>query len=160
MKHLVTTLALVAVVALATGFFVFRTSGDAAVQQALAKQDAMEWLRMDFNLTDAQFAAIKQLHDSYSVVCEEHCRDIQQATRARNALKTSAVLDSVALASATRRVEELRLVCESAIATHVRECAALMSAEASQRYLALVLPKIKDFDHTAAPDLKLNHHRH
>jgi hypothetical protein len=52
------------------------------------------------------------------------------------------------------------LVCESAIATHVRECAAHMSPEAGRRYLALVLPKIKDFDHQAPPDLQLNKHGH
>jgi hypothetical protein len=68
--------------------------------------------------------------------------------------------DPAALAAADRRVEELRVVCESAIATHVRQCAAEMSPEAGRRYLALVLPKIKDFDHLAAPDLQLTPHRH
>jgi hypothetical protein len=33
-----------------------------------------------------------------------------------------------------------------------------MSPQAGERYLALVLPKIKDFDHQAAPDLQLSHH--
>jgi hypothetical protein len=159
MKHLVATLALIAVAAATTGFVSFRASGDPAVQSALSKQDAMEWLRTDFQLTDAQFAAIKKLHDSYSIVCEEHCRQIQEATRTRNGLKT-ANANAPALAAADRRVEELRLVCESAIATHVRECATHMSAEASRRYLAMVLPKIKDFDHLAAPSVQLNHGRH
>jgi hypothetical protein len=31
-----------------------------------------------------------------------------------------------------------------------------MSPQDGQRYLALVLPKIADFDHQAAPDLHLN----
>ncbi|MDO8543648.1 MAG: periplasmic heavy metal sensor [Opitutaceae bacterium] len=161
MKYLISTLALVAVVAAAVGYMAFRTSGDTAVQQALAKGDAMEWLRTDFRLTDAQFAAIKKLHDSYSVVCEEHCRDIQTATRTRNALKAAPGSDPAALAAAERRVAELRVVCESAIASHVRQCAAHMSPEAGERYLALVLPKIKDFDHLAPPDVQLNRqHRH
>ena len=159
-KHLLFTLALIVVAASAIGLVTFRTSGDAAVEEALAKQDPMEWLRADFQLTDAQFAAIKKLHDSYSAVCEEHCREIQSATRARAALKASPQTDPAALAAADRRVEELRLVCESAIATHVRQCASQMSPEAGQRYLALVLPKIKDFDHAAAPDVQLNQHRH
>lgn len=160
MKHLFATVALVVLIASAVGFISFRASADPVVQDALTKRDAMEWLRADFQLTEAQFAAIKQLHDSYSLVCEEHCREIQDATRARNSLKTAANANTSALAAAERRVEELRLVCESAIATHVRQCAALMSPEAGQRYLALVLPKIKDFDHLAAPDLKLSHSRH
>jgi hypothetical protein len=160
MKHLISTLVLVLATAAATGFVAFRTTGDGEVARALAKKDAMEWLRADFKLTDAQFAAIKQLHDAYSVVCEEHCREIRRAVRVRNDLKSSAPLEAGAIAAADRRVEELRLVCESAIATHVRECASHMSPEAGQRYLALVLPKIKDFDHQAPPDLQLNAHGH
>ena len=160
MKHLVATLVLVAVAAGITGFVAFRVTGDHEVARSLAKQDAMEWLRADFKLTDVQFAAIKKLHDAYSVVCEEHCRDIMRAVRARNDLKGVPQANASEIATADRRVEELRLICESAIATHVRECAALMSPSAGQRYLALVLPKIKDFDHQAPPDLQLNQHRH
>ncbi len=161
MKYLLATLALVAAIASVAGFISFRASSDPAVQQALAQGDAMEWLRTDFHLTPAQFDAIKKLHDSYSVVCEDHCRDIQNATRARSALQQKTPGDAAALAAADRRAEELRLVCESAIATHVRQCAAHMSPEAGQRYLALVLPKISDFDHQAPPDLQLNRqHRH
>ena len=160
MKYLLSTIAVVAVIAVAVGFFSYRASGDSAVQQALAQRDAMEWLRTDFHLTDSQFAVIKRLHDAYSTVCEEHCREIQEAINARTLLKEAANPNPAAIAAADRRVEQLRLVCESAIATHVRQCAAEMSPEAGQRYLALVLPKIKDFDHHAAPDLQLSHHAH
>jgi hypothetical protein len=159
-KHLISTLVLVIAAAAATGFVAFRSTGDGELARALAKQDAMEWLRADFKLTDAQFAAIKKLHDAYSIVCEEHCREIMRAVRARNNLKSSTPADAAAIAAADRRVDELRLVCESAIGTHVRECASHMSPEARQRYLALVLPKIEDFDHQAPPDLHLNKHGH
>jgi hypothetical protein len=158
MKHLVLTLALVAAVAGTAGVVSYRAGSDKSVQEALAKRDALEWLRVDFNLTAAQFAAIKRLHDSYSVVCEEHCRAIQEAAQARSALQTSRPANPAALAAAEQRVQELRLVCESAIATHVRQCAEQMSAPDAQRYLALVLPKIKDFDHLAPPDLTLSPH--
>lgn len=160
MKHLVATIALLAAAAGAAGFVAFQATSDPEVSRAPAKQDAMEWLRVDFDLNEAQFTAIKKLHDAYSVVCEEHCREIMRAVRARNELKAAPQADAPAIATAERRVEELRLVCESAIATHVRECAAQMSPEAGQRYLALILPKIKDFDHQAPPDLQLNKHGH
>jgi hypothetical protein len=159
MKHLAATLLLLAGIAAAAGFVSFRASANPAVQAALANRDPMAWLRSDFQLTDSQFTAIKKLHDAYSLVCEEHCREIQEAARARAALKSTNA-EPAALAAADRRVEELRIVCESAIATHVRQCAAEMSPEAGRRYLALVLPKIKDFDHLAAPDLQLTPHRH
>jgi hypothetical protein len=154
MKHLLGTLALIAAVAATTCLVAFHFSVDPDVQAAVAKRDAMEWLRTDFQLSDTQFAKIKQLHDSYSVVCERHCMDIMDAARARDELKKASA-DATAIAAANKRVEELRQVCEAAIASHVRQCAAEMSGQAGQRYLALVLPKIADFDHQATPDLQL-----
>ena len=147
-------------VAGAAGIVAFRTTGDPAVEQALSSHNAMEWLRADFDLSDAQFAAIKKLHESYSAVCDEHCRQIRAATRARDELSGSANPDPAALAAAERHLQEVRLVCESAIATHVRRCAAEMNPDAGRRYLALVLPQIKDFDHASAPDVGMNSHRH
>jgi hypothetical protein len=141
-------------------FVTFRMSADPQVKAAVERRDAMEWLRADFNLSDAQFAKIKQLHDSYSVVCEKHCQDIMDAAQARDALKSTPSADPKAVAAAEKRVEELRQICETAIAAHVRQCAAEMSAPARERYLALVLPKIADFDHKAAPDLQVSQHRH
>lgn len=155
MKHLIGTLLLVGAIAAATCALAFHLSSDSAVRAALAKGDAMEWLRRDFHLTDAQFAKIKRLHDSYSIVCEEHCREVMQAVGARDKLKAVSA-DSAVIAAANQRVEEMRQVCETAIAAHVRQCAAEMSPESAQRYLALVLPKIADFDHRAPPDIQLN----
>ena len=160
MRHLLTTLLVLTGLAAVTCLATFWMSGDPSVRAAVEKRNAMEWLRADFALTDAQFAKIKKLHDSYSVVCEKHCMDIMHATRARNELKASPSVDATATAAADKRVEELRLICEMAIAAHVRQCAAEMSPSARDRYLALVLPKIADFDHQAPPDLQLNQRRH
>ena len=155
MKNLLGTLAVLVLAAVLTGVTCFRMNSQQELRAAAAQGDAMRWLRADFHLTDAQFAAIRQLHESYAGTCEEHCRMIQEATRARNTL-AQARGDAAALADADRQLQELRRTCETAIAAHVRKVAALMSPEAGRRYLALVLPKISDFDHQAAPDLQLN----
>jgi hypothetical protein len=160
MKHLFTTLSLLVIAAIGAGFVSFRLGGETSVRDALEKRDALEWLRTDFRLNEAQFAAIRKLHESYSVVCEEHCRAIQDAAAARDAVKKTPSTDARAVAEAERRVQELRAVCETAIAAHVRQVATEMSPAEGQRYLALVLPKIADFDHRAAPDLGLSAHRH
>ena len=163
MKYLIGTLALIAAIAATTCVLAFHFGGDPDVKAAVARRDALEWLRTDFQLTDSQFEKIKQLHDSYSLVCEDHCRAIQQASRARSQLKATST-DAAAISVADKRVEDLRQICETAIAAHVRQCAAEMSPDAAQRYLALVLPKIADFDHHAPPDIQLNakhgHHGH
>jgi hypothetical protein len=156
MKHLLGTCALLAVAALATGFLCFRLGADPVLQAAVRQGDPMEWLRTDFHLDDAQFAAVKKLHEAYAPSCEEHCRLIQEAARARAALRAA---DPAAIAAAEGKLQELRNLCETAITRHVRQVAAEMSPAEGARYLALVLPKISDFDHRAAPDLHLNHTR-
>jgi CRISPR/Cas system-associated endonuclease Cas1 len=160
MKHLLATIGLLVAVAAAAGLVSFKLGRESDIRDALQKQDALAWLRTDFRLNDAQFTVIRKLHDSYSLVCEEHCRAIQEAATARNTLKAAAQPDAAALAAAERRVQELRLVCETAIAAHVRQVAAEMSPDEGRRYLALVLPKIADFDHRAPPDLGLNRPNH
>jgi hypothetical protein len=156
MKNLIATIGVLVAVAGAAGFVSFRMGGEPEVRDALQKRDALAWLRTDFHLNDAQFAAIRKLHESYSVVCEEHCRAIQEAANSRNVLKAGPHPDSAAVATADRRLQELTQKCETAIAAHVRLVAAEMSPPEGERYLALVLPKIADFDHLAAPDLRLN----
>ncbi len=153
MKNLLATIAVLVLVAAATGLVCYRLNSNPALHAAVAKGDAMEWLRTDFHLDDQQFAEMKRLHDAYAPTCEEHCRMIREATKARDALKAG---DSAAVVAAERKLQELRSTCETAITIHVRQVAALMSPDDGRRYLAMVLPKIANFDHTAAPDLQLN----
>src|SRR5688572_29304185 len=144
-KYILATATLIVAAAGATWLVCYRMAAKPAIREAVQKRNALEWLRTDFNLDDAQFAAVKRLHDSYSVVCEEHCRAIQVAARHRNTLKSQSPADAAAVAAADQKLEELRVVCETAIASHVREVAARMSKEQGERYLAMVLPKIRDF---------------
>ena len=157
MKHLLATIALIVVAAGTTWFVCYLLGAEPAVRAAVQKGDALEWLRNDFDLNDTQFAAVKQLHDSYALVCEEHCIAIQDAALHRKALKAQAPADPAALALAEKKLDELRVACETAIAAHVRQVAAQMSPEQGNRYLALVLPKIRDFDHQGAADLRVEH---
>ena len=157
MKYLFATLGVLVGVAAATGFVCYRLSSDAALHAAVEKRDAMEWLRADFHLTDQQYAEIRRLHESYAGTCNEHCRMIREAAKVRDGFVAAGRADPVAVAAANQRLQELRTLCETAIARHVRQVAALMAPEDGRRYLALVLPRIADFDHMAAPDLGLNH---
>lgn len=160
MRFLWRTLGALSLAALAAGFLCYQMSSTPALHAAVKKGDAMEWLRVDFRLTDAQFAEIQKLHEAYAPSCEEHCRMIQEASQVRDALVATRGSDPLAVAAAERTLQEMRATCEAAIATHVRKVAALMSPADGQRYLALVLPKIADFDHQMAPDLDLKKGHH
>jgi hypothetical protein len=159
MKYLLGTLAALVLAAVVAGAVCYRLGGDPSLHAAAVKGDALGWLRADFHLTDAQFVAIRQLHESYAGTCEEHCRLILEATKARDAITAAQGTDAAAAVAAERKLQDLRLTCETAIARHVRQVAGLMSSADGGRYLALVLPKIAHFDHTGAPDLQLGHSR-
>lgn len=154
MKHFCTTLVLIALLAASGAVGAFLWSGG---RQATPAQSSLEWLRQEFALTEAQFAAVRELHEAYAVVCETHCQQILEAARERQRLEQDPHADTSARAVADRRLRELRQTCETAIATHVRQVATHMSADQASRYLALVLPKVADFDHRAAPDVSLGH---
>ncbi len=155
MKYLLATVAMVALLAAGTAYFGYRMTCNPALHAAVANGDTMEWLRTDFHLTKAQLSDIRQLHASYAGTCGEHCRMIQQETLSRNAL-VAAGGSRAAIDAANVEIQRMRKVCEGAIEAHVRRVAALMSSEDGRRYLALVLPRIANFDHLAAPDLRLN----
>jgi hypothetical protein len=159
-RYVLATLSAIAVAAAATCFICYRSGTDPEVHAAVQKGDALAWLRSDFNLDEVQFAAVKRLHDSYAVECEAHCQAIQNAARRREELKAQSPADATALAEAHKKVEELRVVCETAIAAHVRQVASHMSPEQGTRYLALVLPKIKDFDHQGHADVRVDNRHH
>ena len=159
-RYVLATLTAIFAAAAATYFVCYGSGADPEVQAAVQKGDALQWLRADFNLSDVQFAAVQRLHDSYAVECEAHCNAIQQAAREREEVKARSPGDAVALVAAQQKVDELRVTCETAIAAHVRQVAAHMSPEHGARYLALVLPKIKDFDHQGHADVRVDNRHH
>lgn len=135
---LLTIAAALGACALAFGIF-FRLHDDPALRQAARDGDAMGWLRSEFRLDDAQFAAIKKLHDDYAIVCGEHCAAIMMA-RERKA--------------PAAEVAALEKVCVDAMAGHFRRVAALMPAGEGERYLATVLPRVEGYDHRKAPTVR------
>lgn len=140
MKNLLLTLVVLAAAA-AASFGVFYVMNDVPeVRRAAREGDAMAWLKTEFKLDDAQFAAIKKMHDDYAAVCGEHCAAIMNARRRK--------------APATE-VAALEEVCTRSMTGHFRQVAALMPAGQGERYLAIVLPRIADYDHTGAPNVKV-----
>ena len=140
MKNLLLTL-VVLVAAGAASFGVFYVMNDMpAVHRAARDGDAMAWLRAEFQLSDAQFAAVKQLHDEYGARCGEHCAAIMAAKRRH---------------APAAEVAALEQVCVEAMREHFRRVAALMPPGEGERYLAVVLPRVADYDHTGAPNVQV-----
>lgn len=140
LKNVLITFAL-AVAAGVASFGVFYVLSDDRAMHAAAKEgDAMAWLRAEFKLSDAQFAAIRRRHEDYSVVCGEHCAAIM-AARERKA--------------PAAEVTALEKTCVDAMTVHFRGVAALMPPPQGDRYLAMVLPRVTGYSHHGAPNLRV-----
>lgn len=120
-----------------------------------APDDALTWVRYEFALSGEQMARIERLHAAYQGVCEEHCLAIQEARAQVRALK-AAQAEPAVIAAAEAKAKEVDLICSTSLEKHLREIAAAMGDEAGRRYLAVVMPRLAQFDHSGAPDLGVN----
>ena len=140
MKNFLISLA-VALAACGAAFGSFYAlNDDKAISRAARDGDAMAWLRAEFDLDEVQFAAIKQLHDAYGLICAEHCALIT------NARQRPAPPEELA------RLEKL---CVDAMTAHCRQVAALMPKAEGERYLETVLPRIPGYGHAGPPSMQI-----
>ena len=139
MKNILITLGVALVVAAAAGGICYRMNCDAGLHRAANEGDAMGWLRAEFKLDDAQFAAVKKLHDDYGVVCGEHCAAIMAAKRR---------------AAPASEIAGLEATCAEAMTAHFRKVATLMARKQGERYLSLVLPRVESYGHEGAPTVR------
>jgi hypothetical protein len=141
MKNFLLTLGMMlAAAALSFGVF-YALNDEPATRRAAREGDALAWLRAEFHLDDAQFAAVKKLHDDYNLVCADHCAEIM-AARQRPAPPAE--------------LAALEAKCVESMEDHFRRVAALMPPPEGERYLATVLPRIADYDHAAAPTVQVH----
>jgi hypothetical protein len=87
-----------------------------------------------------QFAAIKKLHEDYSEVCAGHCAAIMAAQKR---------------GAPPAEIAALEKTCVTAMTEHFKRVAALMPPGQGERYLAIVLPRLADFDHRGAPNVQV-----
>lgn len=105
------------------------------VQHAAKSTDDLDWLRMEFHLSDADLAKVRQLHEGYLPICEKNCRDIAGKKR-ELARATEAGTNTVAALDQLRaEVATLRTKCQSEMLAHFEEVSLAMPAEQGQRYL-------------------------
>lgn len=140
MKNFLITFGM-ALAACVVAFGVFYAINDQpALRRAAREGDAMVWLRAEFRLNDAQFAAVKKLHDDYGVRCGEHCAAIMAAKKR---------------AAPATEIAALERTCVEAMTVHFDRVAALLPPGEGARYLAMVLPRIADYDHNGAPTVQV-----
>ena len=155
MKNFLLTLLAVLVAGALAGGALYRWHCDDALHAAAQQRDAMKWLRTEFHLSDAQFAAIARLHEDYSVECAGHCAAIGGA-RAELAAAEKSGQPAATLAALRRKVVERELACRTAIGAHLRKVAASMPPGEGERYLQMLLPRVENYTHQSAPTVRLD----
>jgi len=106
------------------------------VQRVANPTDDLDWLRLEFQLSDADLARIRELHDGYLPKCSDNCiliaakkRELAQAIA--TGTNAAATLDQM-----RADVAALRTKCQSEMLAHFEEVSRAMPAGQGERYLA------------------------
>ena len=94
--------------------------------------DDLNWLRLEFHLSDAEMAHIRELHEGYLPQCGELCQIIA-ATKRELATMTNNSAEALAKQN---EIAALRAQCQSNMLTHFVAVSQAMPAEVGRRYLA------------------------
>jgi hypothetical protein len=101
-------------------------------------QPELAWLKHEFNLGDAEFTRISQLHAGYLPHCMERCRRIDQLNDTlSNALATTTQVTPKIEKLLSERAQ-MRATCQAEMLKHFFEVSRTMPPEQGKRYLAWV----------------------
>lgn len=112
------------------------------------------WLRDEFKLTSEQMAQVESAHESYELVCADHCIAIADSRKELQLLRDNKAPDAE-IAAAMTKVASVDAQCIASTQKHIREIAALIGGDDGRRYLSLVLPRVTSFDHSAPATLDM-----
>jgi len=127
-----------------------------AKHRALLQSDAptLAWLKEEFNLTDAEFQRISDLHDSYLPGCGERCLRIDAKNKELKALLAEKGTMTPEIERKLAEAAALRLECEKAMLNHFLAVSKAMPPEQGRRYLAWIE------EQTFLPEHRMAGHHH
>ena len=102
----------------------------------------MQWLRREFNLTDAQFARIGRLHEEYTPKCVQMCLRIVEANANASRLIATNHAVTPEVEAALSECSRVHAECRRAMLDHVYGVAREMSPAQGARYIAMMRERI------------------
>lgn len=140
LTHLVnrTLLSLTALVIVAGGLWLggFVVGSKWCAPQLMRPTDDLDWLRMEFQLEDAQMGRIKELHEGYLPICQGYCDQIADAKHKLASLTNRVGESPDQVEPVLQRIAALRAQCQAAMLRHFEEVSQVMPPEQGRRYLA------------------------
>jgi len=110
----------------------------------------LAWLRKEFNLSDAEFARVAELHEGYMPRCAELCRQIAKKNAELRQLLAGTNVDAKAVEQKLKEAGELRVQCQKNMFNHFLEVSHQMPPEQGRRYLQWVQQKTLTPEHDMA----------
>lgn len=99
-------------------------------------QPELAWLKHEFNLGEAEFQRISQLHAGYLPQCKERCRRIEELNTQLSSTLSTAAQVTPELAKMLSERAQLRATCQTEMLEHFFEVSRTMPSEQGRRYLA------------------------
>jgi len=114
-----------------------------AADRKLAASPAPElaWLQKEFNLSDAEFKRISDLHAAYEPRCAEMCRRIAAKNAELQTLLANNTAMSPEIQSNLAASAQIRADCQTAMLAHFFEVSRTMPPAEGKRYLEWVEQK-------------------
>lgn len=111
-----------------------------ATQRSVDNSDkpALAWLQQEYQLDDAQFARLCEVHDAYRPKCMAMCRMIDEKNAQIEKLLEETNVITPEIRKALAEAAEIRAACEAAMLEHFFKVAETMPPEQGKRYLAWV----------------------
>lgn len=113
--------------------FLHGTSGQRSVEQS--SRPELAWLQQEYQLSDAQFARVMELHNAYRPKCDEMCRVIDAKNAQLQKLLAATNVVTPEIKQALAEAAAIRVECESAMLDHYYKVAQTMPPEQGRRYL-------------------------
>ncbi len=129
---------LLGALALGVAIFVgsFFTARHTTMSCCAKPADDLNWLRLEFHLSDADMARIRTMHEGYLPKCAEMCTKIAAAKRELDSLVgTNTNLTAEAQAK-LKEIAALRAQCQAQMLEHFVAVSQAMPPEQGARYLA------------------------
>jgi len=116
-------------------YFMGTTTPRALMQSA---QPELAWLKREFNLGDAEFKRICELHAGYLPQCKKRCQRIDELNNALSSTLASATQVTPELEKLLSERAQIRANCQAEMLKHFFEVSRTMPPEQGKRYLAWV----------------------
>jgi hypothetical protein len=98
--------------------------------------DDLAWLRLEFHLTDAEMAHIRQLHEGYLPKCAAMCAKIAAKKREYEAAQAGGANPAAGAREQMQELTELRAQCRAQMLEYFATVSQAMPPEPGRRYLA------------------------